>query len=155
MSATPELQAVVELFDKEGPQGPGPFTEADRRLAAAAADFGTEMLRQALAERQTHRVLLDAVAAALGASESMAQSLRGGAPRPEDPPPAAVLQRLREGLRAGPEAPLDTEETLRLAEAIRVVALRYGPPAVRHCVQLVEGVRRLLDEATGAGEARP
>jgi hypothetical protein len=98
--------------------------------------------------------LLDAVAAALGASDSMAESLRGSTPRPEDSPPAAVLQRVREGLRAGPEAPIDSEETLRLAEAIRVLAVRHGPAAVQHCVALVEGVRRLLDEATGAGEAR-
>jgi DNA-binding NarL/FixJ family response regulator len=155
MNVAAGLQAVLELFDKHGPAGPEPFTEADRRLAAAAADFGTQMLRQALAERQTHRVLLDAVAAALGASDSMAQSLRGVAPRPEDAPPAAVLQRVREGLRAGPEAPIDSEDTLRLAEAIRVLAVRHGPAAVRHCVALVEGVRCLLDEATGAGEARP
>ena len=58
------------------------FTEADRRLVAAAADFGAEMLRQALAERQTHQVLFDAVGAALGASESVAAvaARRGGGP---------------------------------------------------------------------------
>jgi ActR/RegA family two-component response regulator len=154
MSVAPGLQAVLELFDKKGPQGTAPFTDADRHLAAAAADFGTEMLRQALAERQTHRVLFDAVAAALGASDSMAESLRGAEPRPEDPPPAQVLETMREGLRASAET-IDSEETLRLAEAIRVLALRHGPRAVQHCVELVEGVRRLLDEAAGAGEARP
>jgi hypothetical protein len=112
------------------------------------------MLRQALAENQTHRVLFDAVAAALGASESVAASLRGSPPeRPEDPPPSAVLEPLRQGWNTGPA--MDGEDTLRLAEAIRVLALRHGPPAVRHCTQLVEGLRRLLDEATGAGEARP
>jgi ActR/RegA family two-component response regulator len=155
LNVAPGVQAVLELFDKHGPAGPEAFTDADRRLAAAAADFGTEMLRQALAERQTHRVLFDAVAAALGASESMAESLRGAGPRPEDPPPPAVLQRLREGLGGAPDAALDAEQTLRLAEAIRVLAVRHGPRAVGHCVQLVEGVRRLLDEAAGAGEARP
>jgi hypothetical protein len=123
---------------------------------AAAADFGAEMLRQALAERQTHRVLFDAVAAALGASESVAESLRNAPPpRQEDPPPAAVLERLREDLSTNPDAAVDPEETLRLAEAIRVLALRHGQAAVRHCLQLVEGVRRLLDSVTGNGEARP
>jgi hypothetical protein len=154
LSIAPGLQAVLELFDKHGPAGPEPFTAADRRLAAAAADFGTEMLRQALAERQTHRVLFDAVDAALGASASMAESLRGQ-PRPEDPPPAAVLERLRAGLDAGPDAAVDADDALRLAEAVRVLAVRHGPQAVQHCIQLVEGVRRLLDEATGAGESRP
>jgi ActR/RegA family two-component response regulator len=156
MLVAPGLQAVLELFDKQVGHGSGPFTEADRQLAAAAADFGTEMLRQALAERQTQRVLFDAVAAALGASDSMAQSLQGGTVRPEDPPPEAVLHRLREGLRAGPGGgAMDGAETLRLAEAIRVLALRHGRAGVNHCVQLVEGVRRLLDEVTGSGETRP
>jgi len=143
MSVAAGVQVVLELFDK----GEG-FTEEDRRLVAAAADFGVEMLRQALAERQTHQVLLDAVGAALGASESVAQSLRG---RPEEPPPAAVMDRLREGLSAAPAPAADAGETLRLAEAVRVLALRHGPAAVRHCTRLVEEVRALLDESTGTG----
>ncbi len=147
LSIGPGLQAVLELFDKHGPGGPEPFSDADRRLVSAAADFGTEMLRQALAERQTHRVLFDAVDAALGVSASMAESLRGE-PRPEDPPPAAVLERLRAGL-AGPDDAVDADAALRLAEAVRVLAVRHGPRAVQHCIQQVESLRRLLDEATG------
>src|SRR5205823_3593397 len=97
LAVGPGLQVVLELFDKQGAPG---FGDADRRLAAAAADFGTEMLRQALAEHQTRRVLFDAVAAALASGDSMARSLRAaGPPRPEDPPPPDVLRRLREGLR--------------------------------------------------------
>jgi ActR/RegA family two-component response regulator len=147
MAVAPGVQVVLELFDKEGADGTA-FTEDDRRLVAAAADFGVEMLRQALAERQTHRVLFDAVEAALGASESVAASLRGRAPRPEEPPPAAVLDRLREGLSAG-AGPVAAAETLRLAEAVRELAVRHGPAAVRHCIRLVEGVRELLDDVTG------
>ena len=144
------LQAVLELFDKAN----GGFTDADRQLVAAAADFGTEMLRQALSERQMHRVLFDAIEAALSASDSMAQSLDDRrdagptAPRPEDPPPAAVLQRLREELSHGGDA-LDADSTLRLAESIRVLAVRHGPSAVHHCIRLVESLRQLLDEMSG------
>jgi two-component system nitrogen regulation response regulator NtrX len=165
LSVAPGLQAVLELFDKQeeseprtqrsGVSGSG-FTESDRQLAAAVADFGTEMLRQALSERQMHRVLFDAIEAALSASDSMAQSLDGSAPRPEDPPPAAVLQRLREGLASGgSHAPgesddaLDADSTLRLAESIRVLAVRHGSSAIHHCIRLVEGLRQLLDEMSG------
>ncbi len=144
LSIAPGLQAVVELFDKTT----GGFTNSDRQLAAAVADFGTEMLRQALAERQTHRVLFDAIDAALGASDSMAQSLDGSVPRPEDPPPPAVLQQLREGLSDSSDA-VDADSTLRLAEAIRVLAIRHGPPAVNHCIRLVESLRQLLDQMSG------
>ena len=110
MAVSAGVQVVLELFDKAGE-----FTEDDRRLVAAAADFGAEMLRQALAERQTQRVLFDAVEAALGASDSMAASLRGAAARPDDPTPSAVLEQLKEGLsaNAGPDA----GETLRLKSA--------------------------------------
>jgi ActR/RegA family two-component response regulator len=153
LSVAPGLQAVLELFDKQVPPGhEGGFTESDRQLVAAAADFGADMLRQALAERQMHRVLFDAIEAALGASDSMAESLRGASSRPEDPPPAAVLQRLREGLDAGGDN-VDAGATLRLAEAIRVLALRHGTPAVTHCASMVESLRQLLDQATG--ETRP
>jgi ActR/RegA family two-component response regulator len=133
-----------------------PFTEEDHRLVRAAADFGTEMLRQALAERQTNRVLLDAVAAALGAGDSVAESLRGSpAERREQPPPAAVLDQLRAALRANAGAVVGADETLRLAEAVRVLALRHGPPAVEHCIRLLENVRALLDSVSGTGDMAP
>jgi hypothetical protein len=101
-------------------------------------------------------VLFDAIEAALGASDSMAQSLDAAGPRPEDPPPAAVLKRLREGLASGgSHGPgegtdaVDADATLRLAECIRVLAVRYGAAAVHHCIRLVESLRQLLDEVTG------
>lgn len=153
MNVAPGIQVVLELFDKvsSSPESGGSwvsFTEADRRLAAAAADFGAELVRQALAERQTHKVLLDAVGAALGASDSVANSLGGDRRRTEEPPPTEVLDRLREGLSASASAAVGPEETVRLAEAVRVLALRHGPAAVNHCIRLVESVRELLDEVT-------
>ena len=45
--------------------------------------------------------------------------------------------------------PPTPDETLRLAEAVRVLAVRHGPAAVRHCIRLVEELRELLDEITG------
>ena len=65
------------------------------------------------------------------------------------------MQQLREGFGAGPDAVLDADETVRLAEAMRVLAVKHGPAAVRHCIRLVESLRTLLDEATGTAEARP
>lgn len=150
LGIAPGFQVVLELFDKQGAAG---FTDADRHLAAAAADFGAELLRHGLAERQTHRVLFDAMAAALHASEAMTATLAGQpASGPDDPPSAAVLEQLRAGF-ARADAPVDAEETLRLVEAVRVLAIRHGSRAVGHCVRLVESLRELLDDA--AGEGRP
>jgi two-component system, NtrC family, nitrogen regulation response regulator NtrX len=141
MNVAPGVQVVLELFDKEGA-----FTEEDRHLVGAAADFGVEMVRQALAQRQTHQVLFDAVEAALGASDSVVESLGAGL---EHPPPGSVMDSLRAGLSETPNAPVAAEETLRLAEAVRELAVRHGANAVRHCTRLVESVRELLDSVTG------
>jgi hypothetical protein len=156
LAVAPGIQAILELFDKQGPAG-AEFTPADQRLAAAAADFGTEMLRQALAERQTHRVLLDAVGAALRVSDSLTTGPRiEGRAAAEAPPPAAVLDQLRQSLSDAPgTSAVAAEDTVRLAEGIRVLALRHGPAAVQHCIRLVEDLRRLLDSVTGIEDRGP
>ena len=136
----PGTHVVLELFDKPV------FTDDDRRLVAAAADVGAELLRQALAERQTHQLLFDAVQAALTTSEQVSKSLDLS---PEGPPPAAVLDRLREGLSADANAVIDADSGLRLLEAVRALAVRHGPDAVAHCVTTVESLRKLLDKTTG------
>jgi two-component system nitrogen regulation response regulator NtrX len=133
------VHVVMELFDKPV------FTEDDRRLADAAGDIGAELLRQALAERQTHRLLFDAVEAALKASDEVSEVLGV----PAGPPPAAVMERLKAGLSADANAVVDADTGLQLVEAVRVLAVRHGPAAVRHCVRMVEGLRTLLDGITG------
>lgn len=144
MPLAPGIQVVLELFDK-----PGGFTSVDQHLVAAATEFGAELLRHALAEKETHRLLFDAVEAALGASETVAASLlkTTDVPRTEAPP-AAVLDQLRKGLRQDATG-IGADELLPLAEAIRSLAVRHGSDAVRHCTRLVETVRDLLDAATG------
>jgi DNA-binding response OmpR family regulator len=150
IAVAPGTQVILELFDKQGAAGAdGSFTAEDQHIAGVAADLGAGLFRQVLAERQTHQVLLDAVAAALRASDSVQDSLRGtAAQRLEEPPPAAVLDQLREGLRTATGSAADAEATLRLAEAIRVLALRHGSPALHHCLHLIESLRELLDSLT-------
>jgi DNA-binding NarL/FixJ family response regulator len=157
LAVAPGMHVVIELFDKQdGGGGAQEFSPEDHRLVRAAADFGAEMLRQALAQRQGHQLLLDAVAAALGASATVTESMRGTEDQRRDqPPPRAVLEQLREGLSASATPAVPAEDTLRLVEAIRILALRHGPAAVQHCTRLVENLRSLLDTVTGTGEARP
>src|SRR5439155_11748374 len=147
MTVTPAVHVVWELFDKMGGSG---FTQEDQHLVATAADLGTEMLRQAMGDRQMHRVLFDAVEAALGAGDSVVESLRStAAERMEQPPPRPVLDSLKESLGDSPGALVEPEETVKLAEAIRVLALRHGAQAVRHCLVLVQNLRSLLDSVGG------
>ncbi len=137
----PGLHVILELFDKPA------FLEADRKLVAATADVGAELLRRALAERQTHRLLFDAVEAALAAGDQVTATLRPGAAPAS--PSQAVLDRLKASF-AGDDTPITDGETgLRLLEAVRALAVRHGPPAVDHCLVLIESLRNLLDTTHG------
>lgn len=135
------IAVVLELFDKPDPG----FAPADRQLVAAAAEIGTDLLRQALAERQTHQLLFDAVGAALRATTNVTDVI---APADETTP-EAVIERLRAGLAEDANAVADPDTTLRLVEAVRGLAVRHGPAAVEHCVRVVTDVRKLLDGITG------
>lgn len=132
---------VLELFDK-----PAGFSDDDRRLVASAAEIGADLIRQAVNERQTHALLFDAVEAALQASRTVSEAIADTKP---DSPPAAVMERLKQGLGGGANAVVDADTTLRLVEAVRVLAVRHGPPAVEHCARMVHDLKRLLDEVTG------
>jgi ActR/RegA family two-component response regulator len=138
---------VLELFDKPSPG----FTDDDRRVVASAAEIGGDLLRQAVAERQTHRLLFDAVEAALQASSAIGAEPTPAAPRLDEAPPPAVMDRLREGLDSDANAVVDADTTLRLVEAVRALAVRHGPAAVEHCARVVNDLRKLLDGLTGTG----
>ena len=134
---------VLELFDK------AEFTAADRQLVAAAADVGADLLRQALADRQSQNLLFGAVEAALAASDQVARTLAGAGGPPADVT-AAVMADLRRTLAADPNAVADADTTLKLAEAVRALAARHGPAPVGYCVKLVADLHALLDGLTGA-----
>jgi ActR/RegA family two-component response regulator len=156
MTVDSGIHVILELFDKTPDSRNGSaFTEDDQRLVSAAADLGSEMLRQALGERRMHGVLFDAVEAALRVSDSVVESLHGSAEeRKGQPPPTPVLESLKRGLRATTSSSAEeSEEVVRLAEAIRVIALRHGAPAMRHCLILLQNLGALLDTVSGQGSA--
>ena len=137
----PGLHVILELFDKPA------FGEADKKLVAAAGEVGAELLRRALAERQTHRLLFDAVDASLKASESAGSTPVPGAGHA--PSSQAALDSLKRNFD-GDETPIaDGETGLRLLEAVRALAVRHGAPAVDHCLNLIESLRKLLDATHG------
>jgi two-component system, NtrC family, nitrogen regulation response regulator NtrX len=136
---------VLELFDKEVGDG---FTSEDRKLVSAAAEFGTELLRQALAEHQTHKILFNALEDALEASKRFVTDSANGKPS-ADFPPELIINRLRQGLEATTNSLVDAEKSIRLVEAIRVLAIKHGSLAVDHCIHLVESLKDLLDGITG------
>ncbi len=134
-------QVVAELFDK-----PTGFTADDQRIASSAADLGADLLRQAMGQKRAHQMLFDAVAAALKMSEQMTASVKGERKTPSTPD--AVLTQLREGLRGTTGDSATADATLQLADAIRTLSAKYGPPAVMHCLTLIREVHSLLDSVT-------
>jgi ActR/RegA family two-component response regulator len=145
LTVGPGTHAIMELFDKKH----GAFNDDDRQLAQAAAEFGAEILRHTLAERQKHRMLFDAIGAALGATERLALTAPSAETGPEQPPPAEVLDRLRHGLDKSLDPVVDADAALELAEAVRELAVRHGPTAVRHCTRVIQSLRQMLDSVTG------
>jgi len=141
------LQVVLELFDRQHEGQPAEFGSEQLNLASRAAELAGEMLRLALAERHTHQLLFDALAAALRSSDEVALALRESTG--SETGTAELLEPLRASLPSRSEDPLDAETTLRLAEAIRVLGQRHGRRAIQHCVRLVEDLRELLDEVSG------
>jgi hypothetical protein len=134
-------QVVLELFDK--PQ----FTDADKKLVSATSDIAAELLRQALAERQTSRLLFDAVAAALRATDTVTGTLTTPPPAgARATPPPDLMEKLKRGLASDVT---DADTGLRLLEAVRELAVRHGPPAVDHCLRVVQSVKKLLDDTQG------
>lgn len=136
VDVAPGRVAVLELFDR-----PDGFGAETLRLAVALAPLAADVLRQALAEREATRLLFDALTQARRFGEEVRQSLRP----PESAPPD-VRARLEATLGARSDAAIEAGSTLRLAEAIRSLAVEYGTGAVDHCTALVEGLRKLLDE---------
>jgi hypothetical protein len=161
------VNVVLELFDKKTANGAAAFTEQDRQLVGAAAQFGAEMLKQALAESQASRMLADAVQAALQASQQISESLGSGTPvglaslpadteaGPTSPPPAPVMQKLRHGLETTGLAAAEVDGTLELAELIRVLSVRHGSAALRHAIEVLASTDRLLRAVTLDEEGRP
>jgi DNA-binding NarL/FixJ family response regulator len=127
--------AVLELFDR-----PGGFRDEDRGVAAAAAEVGAELLRQALADRQTRRTLLDAVAAALESTKTVSTENI----LIDMPPPQAVLDTVRAELARGGLSTDESAAVLQLSEAVRALAVKYGPAAIEHCLRIVRSVDALL-----------
>lgn len=140
LPVAPGIHAALELFDK--PE----FTPEDRSLAATAGEIGADLLRTALAERQTHRLLVDAVEAAVSASHAVSSTLT-----PAGVPPPAVMDKLRSGMAADSTTSLDAETGLKLVEAVQKLAARHGSHAVEHCVRTITSLHLLLDEQSGVG----
>ena len=133
--------AIIELFDK--PE----FTDADRQLVQSAIPIGVDLLRQAHADQQTHRVLFNAIEAALSASRAVSQSLDQEL---EQPPSANVMEQLKVGWDS--DSPINAEAGVKMLEAIRSLSQRHGDPAIQHCLAMVRSLRQTLDRITGIEE---
>ncbi len=139
LTASEQVAGALELADKS----PGGFTTADREMATLVAEAAAELLRRALAEQDSQRLLLDALAAALQASERLHAQLDGGQPA------ETVLQRLQQSLMQEGCLPREAETLLPLLEDLRRLSHQYGPAVVAYCAQSIASLRRFLEEVFG------
>lgn len=130
---------ALELFDKQN----GPFTPEDVEIAQATAELGADLLRRSLAERQGHRLLVDALAATLQATERVHDLLH------DDRPPPEVLEQLKKGLQQSGDAATDPAVVLQLLEEVRTLARQHGVRAVEYCVRMIRDLHQLLAASWG------
>ena len=148
MMVSPGLHAVMELLDKTTPGAT--FGAEDKRLVQSAAGLGTD---SALLPGRWHTPPDTATAAGRGGCRPGRQPRDGRHPARHNRPAAgraaarASSRAIASGVGAADSGDrMGAEQTLRLAEAIRVLAVRHGSPALEHCLRLVEEVRALLDQ---------
>jgi ActR/RegA family two-component response regulator len=140
-----QMQAVIEIFDKQSPPGqpdsPG-FDSHDEEMVASAAILGSALFRQAVGEKGARQILLRALESALDSARTLDRRT-GDRPGADQGTIADVARRLAEapdGLSV---------DSLRLLELIRDLDRRYGSEALAHCTRLVADVGRLLDSTAG------
>jgi DNA-binding NarL/FixJ family response regulator len=158
VSAGPQTQVVVELFDKLDARGAidaSGFSSSDEHSAAQAIPLAAGLLGQAVAEKQTRDLLVEAVSAALDEAERLGRSLGPAeSGTASEDPPQLVLDEVRRSLEQAGEDPLSTPAVIQLLEAVRALARRHGPAAIEHCTKLANDLRQLLDRQAG-GTAGP
>ena len=125
MAVATGVVAIIELFDK--PHG---FTADDKRVVRASTAIGTELLRQSFAERQSQRMLIETVQAALSAGDSLVQTMQGSEGAAATAPGVMAMNSLRENLQQqlGPGG--DSDDVLTLLQAVRELGLAHGPAAM-------------------------
>jgi DNA-binding NarL/FixJ family response regulator len=133
------IVGAIELFDKQG----GVFTSEDVQVAQATADLGVDLLRRSLAERQGQKWLIDALAAALHATEQVRNLLH------EDRPPPEVLEQIKQGLVHSGTSEGDSEAVVQLLEEVRSLFRQHGSRAVEYCTRMIRDLRQLLTMSWG------
>ena len=63
--------------------------------------------------------------------------------------PLSVMDRLQAGLSESGTMIVNPETSIKLAEAIRDLAVRHGQAAVRHCLRVIESATEMLDATSG------
>jgi len=76
---------------------------------------------------------------------------QGSDTSPSQAPSAVALKSLRENLQKQLGPAVDSEDILRLLQAVRDLALAHGPSAIRHCLQIIESTATFLNQV-GATE---
>ena len=152
LEVTSTTHIVLELFDKlsgNGKPDSAGFSPDDIRLAGDAGLIGAELMRQHFSQRQMHKVLLEAVETAMKTTEQVTGSPTESIPEEKDHRDSKILDQIREGLHETSDLQLDSENAVKLAEAIRQLATRHGSPALKHCTKLITQLAELLDDVTG------
>lgn len=135
---SPPLTVVLELFDKSG-NNPA-FSPADKELLLALQPVASLLLKMALGERESQKMLYDTLQAALQESERFAGTLKevGIAHAASQVFTSKVQQ-------AGAATGTHIDEW---AQILQRLSQRYGNSAVERVMQVLKSVEELLHDVT-------
>lgn len=135
--ATPSLTIVLELFDKDET---GSFAASDKERLLAWQPVASLLLKLAMGERASQKMLYETLRTALTESEQFAGNLKSSGLN------SAASQAFTSSLKQA--GSVDAHQVDSWAEALQRLSQRYGTSAVDRILKLLSQVEGLLDEVT-------
>lgn len=133
---SPSLTVVLELFDRSGKEGA--FLARDRELLIAWQPLASLLLRLALGERESQKMLYETLQAALVESDQFAGQLQSAA--------SAATQVFTSHVKQA--GGVEGHQVDHWAELLQRLTQRYGPTVVDRMLAILQQMEHMLHDVT-------
>jgi hypothetical protein len=138
-----DITIVLELFDKSQNDVVGAFTLADKELLESFRPAAAILLKTALGERESQKMLADTLRATIEESDRFIGTF-ASARQIDD----SAKERLTKSLSSTEIA--SVQQIDQWAERLQHISQRYGPSAVDRMLKVLEQLELLLADVTGS-----
>jgi GAF domain-containing protein len=138
-----EMTIVLELFDKSQNGVAGAFSTADKELLESFRPAAAILLKMALGERKSQKMLSDTLRTTLEESDRFIGTF-ASAKQIDD----STKERLSKSLSSAETA--SAQQIDQWADRLQHISQRYGPSAVDRTLKVLEQLELLLADVTGS-----